>query len=91
MMSALLSSQRACLGHSSFAEALATCAASTRFVKWSRCFLLYVVIETSCGRFAIARIDSAISNLEGTMAKRKKAKAAPKAAKKTKRKAKKRK
>lgn len=36
-------------------EAFAVHATSTRFVKWSRCFVHSVVIEASCGRFATAR------------------------------------
>ena len=60
---------------------------STRFVKWSRCFVGSVVIEVQCTSIRECTFDSAISNLEGTMAKRKKAKtAAKKTAKKTKRK-----
>lgn len=46
-----------------------------------------VVIEVQCTSIRECTFDSAISNLEGTMAKRKKAKAAAKkTAKKTKRK-----
>ena len=59
--------------------------ANTRFVKWSRCFVRSGVIGMLCTSIRdCTLIDSAISNLEGTMAKRKKA-VAKKAAKKTKR------
>lgn len=48
-------SRRVRTSHRTRVEAFVAHATSTRFVKWSRCFVRSVVIEASCGRFATAR------------------------------------